>query len=301
MAPHRFINKLTAKILVGCLLLFSLVGCSASSSQQVQITPNNSNNSSHFDQVTIQGLVTIASLTPGIYGSFCTNMILATNRLTYTNAELQQMRDFFNALSPVPPPNTLRAIIAGSTSTSDDSSSWKHYIPALSFCGTDWEITNIGQKPIQFTKVGLKLLVDVATDNTQYRLIDCAAISISCARGGGVSPLVYNFNFGVGKAGSVIQGQELSETEPTLNPGYTLELQFGFQAVNASASLRYTFEPEFIINTAETTGKVIDLSQWKETLVIAPAEHFSCYELRGNTFVSIASLPLPSMAPVNCV
>jgi hypothetical protein len=43
----------------------------------------------------------------------------------------------------------------------------------------------------------------------------------------------------------------------------------------------------FVITTSKEKDEVIDLPQWKETFVMAPASHFGCYQLQGSTFVSV--------------
>lgn len=239
-------------------------------------------------QVTIPGLFTISTYGTSPYfegpDDYCHGTALATDRLTYTNAELQEMYNYFkdngqNVLLP----KTLKVIDGGSTTTSQDP-----LLPQFQNCPTGWEMTNIGQKPIQLVQVRMKLLANSTEADALYRLVDfCSVLGLTnsgCPGLGGQSqPASFTFRFGPGKAGSFIQGQS-AVGEPAISGGNTLYLDFNFLPASPSVALTFTIEPEFVINTSQENGKVIDLPQWKETFVMAPASHFGCYQLQGSTF-----------------
>ncbi|MGH2496569.1 MAG: hypothetical protein ACRDIV_17865 [Ktedonobacteraceae bacterium] len=260
--------------------------------------------SSGPSQVTIPGLFTISGgmgLSHYFLSSegICTNFALATDRLMYTSAELQKMYNFFNNnMHRVPPPETLKAVDGGSTTPGSGLS-----LPQVQGCPTIWEMTNTGQKSIQLVQLRMKLLVNSREADKQYRLVDYCSIIEQFEKvdgpcpglGGQGQPVSYTFSFGPGKAGSFIQGQS-TVGEPVIDPGQTIFLQLSFVPASLSAALVYTIEPEFVINTSNETGKIIDVPQWKETFVMAPVDHFSCYALQGNTFVTIGS-----HSPTSCI
>jgi hypothetical protein len=309
-----FITKLLIRVLIGGLLLLLLGGCNSPSSKQAETTPGSTlSNKNAFPssvQITIPDLFTIASFNstrsdekdPYFAPGQCDNVVLATNRLTYTHTELQQMYSYLYGTPKSTLPPTLKWIDGGSTATDSNLSTW---LPKIQDCTIAWEITNIGQKPIQLVQMGMKLLANTTEDSTQHRLVEGCSIlhkfdqSAPCGTGGRPSPVQYTFGFGPGKVGFVIQGQS-AVGKPVINPGDTLVLIPSFLETNPSDSLIYTFEPEVVINYSGKDERVIDLPEWKETLVMAPIEHFSCYYLQGDTFISVASLP--STTPgLNCI
>lgn len=252
--------------------------------------------------LTIPGLFTISGLNSSPFfwssDSFCNGPALATDRLTYSQAELQEMYNYFSKSGTfnLPPPKTLTVVHGGATTNTTGLASQGITLPQIQGCPTGWELTNIGQKPIQLAQVRMKLLANATAAAAQYRLVDfCSVLARfepvgSCpGLGGEGQPISYTFRFGPGNAGSVIQGQS-AVGESIINPGETLFLELGFAPATPSVALTYTIEPEFVINTSNENGKVIDLSQWKETFVMAPANHFGCYELQGSTFVSATSV-----------
>src|SRR5947209_2883579 len=303
--------KLTIRILTASLLFLLLAGCNSSNSQQVQTTPGSSPSSQQVQaspgssQLTVPGLFTISG---GHFFGLCSGPALATNRLTYTKAELQEMYNYLKNnmgnMAQFPPPKTLKVVDGAPTTSTHDLG---FFLPQLQDCLTFWEMTNIGQKPIQLAQVHMKLLANTTEADTQYRLVDFCSVlrefeSVDgpCpGLGGQTQPISYTFGFGPGKAGSFIQGQS-AVGEPVINPGKTLFLQLRFLPANPSAALIYSIEPEFVINTSGETGKIFDLSPWKKTFVMAPVGHFGCYKLQGSTFVSAASVSHQGQAGAFC-
>ncbi|GCE09176.1 hypothetical protein [Dictyobacter aurantiacus] len=261
-----------------------------------------STTSSGASQLTIPGLFTISGgiSTSAFFRSSegsCLGTALSTNRLTYTTDELQEMYNYYINGDSMPLPQTLTQIDGGSTTSSPSM-----LLPQFENCPTGWEITNIGQQPIQLVQLRMKLLAEPTAADTQYRLVDYCSVlrevhpeidSGTCpGLGGQVQPISYMFFFGSGHAGTVVQGQSTTLAAPkeqTIVPKDTAFLQFRFMPDNLSLALTYTIEPEVVINTPQETNKVIDLPQWKETFVMAPDDHFGCYQLQGKAFVPVTN------------
>ncbi len=266
-------------------IIFFLIlctGCSNNSSNSVANTvtairyPQKSDGS--FD---IPGLLHIASSIKDPVT--CGHIVLATDRLTYDSGELQQMIDYFTHYSPRPPlPSTLTLAQA-------------RFMDAASYSDTDCqsilEITNIAQEPIQITQIGVKLTTDSQPNKDYYRLIDSCTFAsvipnIPCGRGGGTEPDDYIYRLGPARKATVFRDvdPEINHTV-LLQPGDTSINLLAFIPKDTSGYLRYTLIPELVLSTSTVASQVFDLVQLTTTISFVSPDHFSHYQLQGNTFV----------------
>jgi hypothetical protein len=305
--------KIVVRILTGLLLLAFIAGCASSpqtnvssggssSSSRSTDSQNNSNSQSSStsappdallaqnpnSEATIPGLLTLA---PQGEALGCNQVVLATDRLTYSSDKIQQMGNFLNSpptgSNNIPEPDTLANVQGGYVG---DVPNWG--LSGLQGCMGDWEITNIGQGPIQIAQINMQLASDPQPDNYQYRFVDRCSLPFPqgqnpCAeRGGGAPSISYNFSLGQASASTVIQGQSLIG-QPVIGPGQSLEVQLGLQPADSSISLIYTLTPEIVLNTPDVSGQVFNLSVMTSTIALTSLSQFSCYHLQGSTLAAI--------------
>ncbi len=244
-----------------------------------------------------------------------TNIVLATNRLTYDTGEIQQMAavfafDSLSGQQPPPFPNTLQRVLGDLPGAYIPN--WgtydKGYVSSSGGCTGAWSLTNIGQQPIQITP-GIRYVTDSQPNNYRYRLIDaCSLLSGNCGHKAGGSPSTntYTFLLKPGSKNTRVQEQVMSQL--SLYPGETTDVELFFLPANSSSYQTYSFTPEFTINTVneQTT---FSLPQLTSTVSFITPSKLSCYQLHGNAFVSLdigkvsysGSTAVPGSSKVLCI
>ncbi|MFL5624075.1 MAG: hypothetical protein ACJ788_00585 [Ktedonobacteraceae bacterium] len=237
------------------------------------------------------------------------NLVLATDRLTYSSDELQQMRQYLmnnrypggyqGDPDPVPPP-TLRWVTGAALQPIPGAE------PRGFLCGARLELTNTGNAPIQVPSIGVRLLKDPEQNKYQYRLIDnCTLVSPTspdgCAPSQGNGPshcdtYFASIQLGSGKADSVFaatpNGHSYNDQftpvpcgELTLNPTASATLIIDFTlASETSHNLIYSVVPELTLDIS-SGRQILAVPQLTSILAFADVSHFSCYGLQGTTFV----------------
>jgi hypothetical protein len=84
---------------------------------------------------------------------------------------------------------------------------------------------------------------------------------------------------------------------PTLLPGGLTKIALSFKPQAALGNFIYTITPEIVLNDGNTEMRV-NLQQLSMVLAFADPDQFTCYNLRGDTFVptqfTIDKDPVPS-------
>jgi hypothetical protein len=241
-------------------------------------------------------------------GDIPDQLVLASDRTTYSQDEINQMRDYVTggnasfevqANPDTEPPSTLRWVLGGVTGK----------IPATTGmdCKAVLNLTNTGTTPIQLPKVGFQLEARPEPNSYQYRLIDvCSFISPSQGRcnspagGGGACNFYFaTIQLGFGEKNdtysAVPDGINYSTTPITdcgtltLAPSTQVTLDITFSlAANTVQNLLYSVLPVFTVIT-DQGEQTLQLPQLISTLAFAGVNQFSCYELQGTTFMLVNS------------
>lgn len=228
-----------------------------------------------------------------------TNIVLATNRLTYDTVEIQKMAGVFTQGGGVdlrvPLPSTFERV-SGDTAGLDIPS-WGDINHGFvneetGGCSGAWSITNIGKSLVQITQVEVQLSVASQVNNYHYRLIDVCSLPgipdsygyCEHSQGAGAEEHKYIFHLKPGSKNSIFQGQATNQF--SLNPGETADVGFVFLPTDASSYQIYSFIPRFIINTVD--GQIsLSIPQLTSTVSFVPSSQLSCYQLHGNTFAPL--------------
>lgn len=248
------------------------------------------------------------------------HLVLASNRTTYSQAEIAQMRSYLTTYiqggvanakiqsEGTQPPPTLRWVLGGETTTVPGASQGRPGQPGPG-CKATLTLTNTGTAPLQISKVGVQLKAQPQPNTYQYHLIDICSVSglkwpycpINGSAGGGSCSIYFaTIQLGTGKQNDVFS------TPLTGNPGcsmtlpptaqITLNLTFSLPA-NGPQNLIYPIEPVFTVETTQGYQQVT-LPQLAGTLAFASASQFSCYGLQGTTFALLKS---PTLSPNWCL
>jgi hypothetical protein len=321
-------TRRTARMLVAISLLFVLVACgnTTTSTSVATSTPQETNSSNStvpsfqkvhsitFDVAKIHvysghGIICLNYETLNAHdpNSLIANLVLATNRLTYDTSELQQMETYATVLygmtkslhSPVFP-NTLSWVPGTIVGNFPDLRFPGIYVGGG--CFGEMELTNTGNKTILIHSFNMRLTSTPqrTSPSYQYRMIDiCSLIgeSYSCPpMAGGGGAMVDYFLLKAEPAGTTFapQKQDImpdnqSGSDITLNPNtpYVLPVLFYFTSTN---NLVYSLTPELVLDTPNGVQQHTALPQLATTLYFANPSQFSCYTLKGDTFVREASL-----------
>ncbi len=234
------------------------------------------------------------------------NLVLATNRLTYDSNELQQIKNYLNAVSTdeqasVPIPDTLQYVLGGPTTTDTSRSLYLSGVPNnfIDDCTLVLQITNTSQNPLQIASVGVQLATDTQPNNYQYRLLDiCNILSggSACEFGGGPTPCdqyLAPIKLSAGSTNAIFSTSTLDTEacgELTLNPGDVKNIFIYFYSPQ---NLIYSLVPQLNVDTASGPN-TLTLSALTSTLAFANSNQFTCYGLQNDTFV--AESPLPATA-----
>lgn len=235
-------------------------------------------------------------------------LVLASDQITYSQAEIAQIRTYvennlvtgpekFLTTEATPPP-TLRWVLGGSV---DSIPGTVHDVPCLAVLA----LTNMGNTPIQIPTVGVQLQERPQQNPYQYRLIDaCSLLSptfIGCPPTQGGGPGNCSFYFATIQLGPGEQNSVFSAVPDgasgcgtlTISPANQVLLYTTFSlAPNTPKNLSYSVLPVFTVDTTQGM-QTISLPQLASTLTFASANQFSCYKLQGTTFAPLPS-PLPT-------
>ncbi len=227
-----------------------------------------------------------------------TNIVLATNRLTYDTGEIQQMTAVFafdqsSLPGEKPPlfPNTLQRVSGDLPGA--DIPNWntddRGYVSDSGGCTGAWSFTNIGQQAIQIA-LGIRYVRASQPNNYHYRLIDaCSLPGVvspgNCGHKAGGSPTVNTFTFLL-KPGSKNTIVQATSRVPPLNPGGTADVELIFLPANSADHQIYSFVPEFTVSTINERI-TLSLPQLTSTISFITPSQLSCYHWQNNTFVSL--------------
>ncbi len=247
------------------------------------LAPNKDNVASNVDGLHIQESSAL----------HCLNLVLASDRLTYDQGELQQMSQYLKYSDGVFQPGDLNRVPAALRWLEGGSAS----IPGS--CSATFQITNTGNATIQISRVGLRIKETPLPNTYVYRLVYMCSFlppGVVCGgRGGASGPCgIYYVNLSLKNAklndaigdtptaGTDASGNPCPEL--TLTPGTSTELQIGV----GGPSFIYSVLPEFSVITAQGQ-QVLALPAFTST--VAFSTQFPCYTLQGNSLVLMTNPP----------
>jgi hypothetical protein len=220
------------------------------------------------------------------------DLVLATERLTYSEDEIQQMRNYLNEIFSnaasittsylVPPPSTLR------------------WVPGASRCTLTLQVSNIGTTTVQISSLGVQLTSTPQPNNYQYHgAVDACSIggqqimaSTNCqgfSGAGDCSTYVASVNLDPSApsktvfTGTPLQGASEAGPclEPTLHPGetlyFTLDLSSPGPQQYSVAPYIYSVMPLLTVNDASVS---ITSTLPLMAATIAFARQIPCYGLQ---------------------
>lgn len=230
-------------------------------------------------------------------------LVLISGHTTYSEDEIAQMGAYigdnfaawrFLSEGTNPPP-TLRWVLGGSMDSIPGTYPIKN---GYYSCGTELNLTNTGDTPIQVLQAGVQLEERPQPNTYQYRLIDaCTVIPKSqvdlngCtpSQGGNPGCGVYtaSIQLGLGEQNDIFSAiPSAGDCGPlTIAPAAQTYLIFDFSfALNTPKNLIYSIKPILTLSTAQGE-QTFALSRLVSTLAFANVNQFSCYGLQGTTFV----------------
>jgi hypothetical protein len=224
------------------------------------------------------------------------DLVLATQRLTYSAAEIQQMRDYiqgiFNNAAAittsylVPPPSILR------------------WVAGSSGCELTLQVSNTGNTTIQISSLGVQLTGIPQPNAYLYRAIDvCSLASVFCLAPSGAGDCsVYSASVNLdpqAALGMAFAAQPMSGgsncPEASLHPGDTLYFRLGLAS---PGSQPYSTDPYLyavmpIIKVSDGNGSINTyvLASMAATLAFTDAGHVSCYGLQNPQDTTLTTAP----------
>jgi hypothetical protein len=292
---------LSSRMLILILFIAMLTGCGSNSTTSSP-TPTPSIGKSSAVSIDVAGLHIQSSegiqcpLGASSSLTVSQNLVLATERLTYSQNEIQQIENYLNAIFNsstsansylVAPPDTL-TWVSGSTS-----------------CAAKLQITNTGSGVVQIPSAGIQLTQTPRQNSYQYRTIDTCTILTrflpACfvpSTVGSCGVYYANIQLNAVNQPSNVTGDlfaipPVNQTtcgELTLNPNATIDMLLNFSSSGTPANFIYSVTPQLTVSTTNGTHSV-SLSQLAGRLTFADKSQFSCYKLVGNTFVLETTRP----------
>jgi hypothetical protein len=252
------------------------------------LVPNKDNLAINMDGLHIQA--TKGFHCSGVTGApgYDYNLVLASDRLTYNQSEIQQMSAYFHS-AQIPIPPTFR--------WAEGTNATQQANPSSQGCSISLQITNTGTTTIQIPQVALRLKNTPVPNTFIYWLINlCSFLSPAewegrCV-GFGAGPTscgIFSVSLFLGgsKMGDAVGNLPNGGTDPSTGnacPALAIAPQQSTEIdINAyGPAFVYTVIPELTLIT----------SQGQQTLTLptfianlAFSNQFPCYDLRGNTFV----------------
>ncbi len=297
-------------LLISMLLVLS--GCSPTkgtniSDPTITSIPEASFSTANLLEVVSSKVVACNSPTSGAFFSE-KSLVLATNRLIYDQAEVNQITTFVNSQrtglvtdlvgnrdTSLIPPDTLKYI----TGSPPASVLYPEDSEDSTFCSVFLTVTNISQKTLQISQMHLRYLDDTEPNAQLYRLINVCSIGQRLQEGNncpmmGAGPGEgYQVSFAVsrGPANTVLSGMLGPDNPslpsgaiPILRPGDAAEITIGINITDYTSGLVVSVVPEIVVTSSSGT-QTFTLTQLKMDIAIAAPQNVSCYALKGTTFV----------------
>ncbi len=220
----------------------------------------------------------------------CLSLVLASNRLTYDQGEIQQMSQFLKYFGGFYSPGDNRLL--PSTLRWEEGGSAN--IPGS--CSATFQITNTGNTTIQISRVGLRIKQTPLPNTYVYRLINVCSFLPSgpvCNGGNGGVPgpcgeYYVNLSLKNARLNDVIGDTPVASSnnscpELTLTPRMSTELEISV----GGPSFIYSVLPEFSVITAQGQ-QTLALPAF--TSVVAFSTQFPCYTLQDTSLVLMKNL-----------
>jgi hypothetical protein len=171
-----------------------------------------------------------------------------------------------------------------------------HALGYIYDCSLRLALTNTSHNLIQIAGVGVQLTGSTHQNDYQYHLIDpCTLPNLACGFGASETPCDQYFatiKLGLNSTSTVLSATPVGRAGPscgelTLNPGGVKALYVYFYS---PSNLIYSVVPQLILDTSN--GKnTLQLPQLMSRLAFAKGSQFTCYGLRGDTFVVEKEVP----------
>jgi hypothetical protein len=230
-------------------------------------------------------------------------LVLATDRLTYDQAEINQISAFIDSqgfidkdIGPIDDPPIPKALkyLTGSASTIDsEGSATSKEERDLTFCSTLLEVTNVSKETLQIPQVNLRYVSSTEPNTQLYRLINVCSVGLRTQKrcppgiGGPTGNYVAGFTIDTGPANTIYSDKptrSMDDAPPTLRPGDAARIDLSFSVKTYESGLFVSAIPEIVVASPDKT-QTFALTQFKMDIAIAASENVSCYALKGNTFV----------------
>jgi len=286
MCPlFRLGNRITRKI-VPLFLALILVSCAAPTSPSSNRTPTSVTTSPIVAQkvksateagVFIRSVEGFQCPLRNPYTGYDANyssqrLVLAEERLVYSQSEIQQMRAFLKNMTKKQPP-TLRVVQGGSK------------------CTIHLQMTNITSGGVQINLVGVQVIGKPHPNNYQYRAIETCSITEDCVAASGPGPCS---TFGA--------TLNLSPDMATSAMAKPINLQAGAAFVctklyqqpkdvvdfilSLTSTKPYIYSVVFILSVTNSKGSsIFTIPSMASTLAIITSAQISCFKLQGMQFV----------------
>ena len=216
-------------------------------------------------------------------------LVLATDRLTYTADEIQQMRDYLHEIY-----NNMASITTSYLVSPPPTLRW---IQGSGECQLTLEVSNIGTTTVQISSLGVQLTSAAQPNNYQYRSVDvCSIAGVSCPFGpsgaGDCSTYIVSANLDPSASPGTVFAKTPEQgsgdggpcPEPTLPPNetlyFTLNLFSPGPQQGSVASYIYAVMPVLTV----TDGKVSNtftLPSMAATIAFTDEEQMPCYGLQN--------------------
>jgi hypothetical protein len=231
------------------------------------------------------------------------HLVLATDRLTYSQAEIQAMANYLGPLFQSAdivtsylgtPPSTL-LWVPGSAKTVAVGG-------LMTYCAGELQITNTGSAPVQISSAGIQIVQAPQPNNYQYRTIDVCTVltdpnipwECTSRPSTPTSCSVYHVTIHLNdsNAGTTMTQTPMAFPGPleatcpelTINPSATVNLSLEFNSPNTPSNWIYSVVPQLTLSSSSGPN-VVPLPQLASTLAFAEDSQISCYGLQSNTFV----------------
>jgi outer membrane protein assembly factor BamB len=235
------------------------------------------------------------------------HLVLATDRLTYTPEEIEQMRNYLLTIA------NNEDVLATAYQTSPPST--LRWVPGSDTCSISFQISNTGNTTVQIASWGVKLMRTPQKNTYRYRSINlCSLFSLQgnpydyfCNNGSGgggcseyTADIALNADATPGTLFPVVpvpqSGLPFSCYEPILYPNDSIGISMTLSSIDptthAVAPYIYAVMPVITITDAQG-AHVITLSALAGTATFADTRYMPCYSLSQNqptTFIRVGMI-----------